>query len=76
MLDPVIKSALFGLIVSVLTALVAKYVPGFPITPELINSIAVVILSFLLSLVGYEGLKLSNKRLTAKLQERGLLPKE
>lgn len=74
MLDPVIKSTLLALVVAILTALVKRFLPDLPISEELINSVAFLIVSWLITLLGYEGVRGST--VGKRLQNRGLLPKE
>ena len=74
MLDPAIHAALLALVVAILNWLVNTFLPGFPISLELINSIAVTIVSFLLGLFGLEWFKRSSY--ARGLQEKGLLKRE
>lgn len=74
MLDPVIKSTFLALVVAILTALVKRFLPDLPISEELINSVALIIVSWIVALLGYEGVLRS--AVGKRLQSRGLLPKE
>jgi hypothetical protein len=74
MLDPVIKSTFLALVVAILTAVVKRFLPDLPISEELINSVALIIVSWVVALLGYEGVLRS--AVGKRLQSRGLLPKE
>jgi hypothetical protein len=73
MLDPVIKSTFLALVVAILTAVVKRFLPDLPISEELINSVALIIVSWIVALLGYEGVLRS--AVGKRLQSRGLLPK-
>lgn len=68
MLDPIIVAAL----VALLKALADKYLPGFPISAELVNAVVV----FLLGLFGLNAVKAGARKYMPSLFVRGLLNSE
>lgn len=74
MFDPGIKLAMTMLVFSILKAVTAGF-PQFPISDELLDTIAVAIVGWFLSLFGYEFLLYSVPKFKARLQEKNLLPK-
>lgn len=68
MLDPVIVGAL----VVILKVLADKFLPGFPISEELLNAVVV----FLLGLFGLNAVKAGARKFLPVLFKRGLLKSE
>jgi hypothetical protein len=65
----ILNAAVIAALVALISALVKQFLPQFPISDELINSIIVA----LLGLFGLEGLKLLFPAAVRNLQDRNLL---
>lgn len=71
MLDPVVKAALVVLVAAGIKAAAAYF--GIPLDEALVNTLAAMIVTWLLSLLGMEIVRAGARKFAPALLERGLL---